>query len=1316
LGIKTSSLIDTGANGHTFIDSKFVKTIERFLDVKPVLLKSPCNVRGFDGKQATPITHYIELTLLIDGRKVLVPMLVVGLGGHDMILGRKWFVSTSVLIDCKNRRLIWPDDQPKTKGWDKILATTRKNLEPSKASPQHQKDADRRDKLMAMDESWRPQILKRKTLSSLHEPGLRRSTWKEDQAKQYGRMQAALEEISPFPKPGLRNPTTYQTKQRQERWRKPLIDICGISPAAFKANLKRAENTFFTTSLFEIERELGARKDPEPALSEQQQEETELQWLSRVLPEEFREFADVFSKEASNVLPPHRPYDHKIQIDGPKGPESLGYSPLRQQSTYELQEVKRFLEENLQRGFIEPSQSPFASPVLFVKKPNGALRFCVDYRKLNDLTRKDRYPLPLINETLARLAKAKVYTKLDIRQAFHRIRMDPASEELTTFRTRYGAYKCKVLWEGLTNGPATYQRYMNDVLFDYLDDFCTAYLDDILIYSEDPLEHDEHVRKVLQRLRDAGLQADIKKSEFKVTRTKYLGFIVSVEGIEVDPEKTAVVRNWQAPSTVKGVQGFLGFCNFYRRFITEYGRIARPLNTLTHKGTVYKWTAQCQEAFDKLKQAMLSAPILRYYDPGLPTIVETDASNGVVAGVLSQQDPQTDLWHPVAFFSKTMQPAELNYDIHDKEMLAIILSLGEWRAELEGLQDAPFLIYSDHRALEYFMTTKKLSARQARWAEYLSRYYFKLMYRAGKSNERADALSRKYEDTTAQDKVIAAHRTQILLPRNKIDGEVIRDLQLAPIDGFMSPAQEETTYDSIRLMDKLLSENRESPTLEELRAKAKNEKEDTWQLQDGLLLRYGKLYVPDSMLTPEMPLRTALIKEAHAQPMMGHPGRAKLRQLLQARYYWPNQGKDIDQYRDNCHTCRRAHVPRDKKPGLLHPLPVPDRPWQHVSVDFKKCPESKNKHNMVAIFVDRLGKRPITIPVRDTITAKELAPLFLTHVVRHVGIPETVVSDRGPQFISDFWNEFCKRIGTKLKLSTANHPQTDGQTEIVNQYFDQRLRPYVNYYQDDWDEWVSMVDYQQAALWHETTGQSPFLTEKGYEPRTSFDWETQVQSATPKEKLNREEAKAFVTRLHDSWQRAKDNMARSQERYAAQANKHRRPVDFGVGDKVWVTTKYWKNDRPSRKLANQMEGPYEILEQVGHSFRLKLPESMKIHPVFHAEKLRKDHGNPLPGQSNPEPPPLELQDGETEYEVQEVLAVKLLRGKLKYRVQWKGWDPDPDWYPASSLSNSPLVLQDFYTRNPERPGPPKNLQYWLECAREDAFPEPRGDDDKPLGK
>ena len=209
--------------------------------------------------------------------------------------------------------------------------------------------------------------------------------------------------------------------------------------------------------------------------------------------------------------------------------------------------------KNLHKGWIKPSQAPYSSPVLFVKKPNGSLRFCVNYRKLNQLTKKDRYPLPLIDETLARLNKAKVYTKLDIRQAFHRIRMAPDAEELTTFQTHYGSYKYRVLPFGLTNGPATYQRYINNVLFEYLDVFCTAYLDDILIYSEDPLEHETHVKLVLERLRAAGLQADIKKCEFSVTETKYLGFIVGVGGLKVDPEKVAIVRNWLPPRSIKGV-------------------------------------------------------------------------------------------------------------------------------------------------------------------------------------------------------------------------------------------------------------------------------------------------------------------------------------------------------------------------------------------------------------------------------------------------------------------------------------------------------------------------------------------------------------------------------------------------------------------------------------------------------------------------------------------------------------------------------------------------------------------------------------------
>jgi hypothetical protein len=291
--------------------------------------------------------------------------------------------------------------------------------------------------------------------------------------------------------------------------------------------------------------------------------------------------------------------------------------------------------DNLSKGFISKSQAPFAAPILFARKANGGLRFCVDYQKLNAITQKDRYPIPLLEETLARISGARIFTKLDIRQAFHRVRIDPALEDLTTFRTRYGCYKYKVVPFGLTNGPATFQRYINDILFNYLDNFCTTYLDDILIYSNNELEHKEHVQRVIKRLQKAGLQANIKKSEFDVKRTKYLGFIISTDGIETDPEKTSMIDQWEPPQTVKGVQSFLGFCNFYRRFIKDYGRVARPLNRLTRQNQPFIFNTLCEQAFKELKRRLVSAPLLCHFDSSLPTRLETDASNGVVASVLS---------------------------------------------------------------------------------------------------------------------------------------------------------------------------------------------------------------------------------------------------------------------------------------------------------------------------------------------------------------------------------------------------------------------------------------------------------------------------------------------------------------------------------------------------------------------------------------------------------------------------------------------------------------------------------------------------------
>jgi transposase InsO family protein len=1136
---------------------------------------------------------------------------------------------------------------------------------------------------------------------------LARHTYEIDQRDRLKRMKAELEDsLGTIPSTQKPRTVTIEDGPLDSLPNTPL-PICEISAAAFQLSTRRKDYEVFTTSLYEIDRLIedttsqeassnsleaeelaGITQDLAHAENRTHQPPLEKDKFAR-LPVLYQEYRDVASKAESDKLPPHRPYDHQIELEKDASIADLKFHPLYRMSAEELEVVKKYLVDNLDKGFIEPSQAPFAAPVLFVKKPDGSLRFCIDYRKLNHITKKDRYPLPLIDETLARIGRAKLFTKLDIRQAFHRIRIDPNSEELTTFRTRFGAYKCKVLPFGLTNGPATYQRYMNDVLFDYLDDFCTAYLDDILIYSDNELEHEHHVKKVLERLRGAGLQIDLKKCEFHVTRTKYLGFIISTDGIEVDPDKISIVKNWTSPSTVKGIQSFLGFCNFYRRFIRDYGIIAKPLVNLTRTGIKYVWTQACQDAFQKLKSMLTSAPILQHYSEELDTRIETDASDGVVAGVLSQK--HGDQWLPVAFFSKTMNPAECNYQIHDKEMLAIVRSLEEWRPELQRRQDR-FQIYTDHKSLEYFMSTKQLTARQARWAEALSEYYFIITYRPGKDNVQADALTRRNDEVASQDQLKKEARQQILLTADKLDPRIVQQLEDMSVN-VLAPLGTSTSQpflDTITVVDQVLQANRQEPSLEALRVQAA-QSDRNLTLHNGILLYQGKVIVPDINY-----LRTHLIREIHDQISTAHPGRDKTYRLLRDRYYWKGMLVDVDRYVRNCHPCRRASSPRDKTPGLLQPLPVPDRPWQQISMDFVSFNKDKHGYDNVLVVMDRLSKESISIPCHKTTTAEEMASLFIYHIWRYFGPPDSIVSDRGPQFISTFWTEFCRLLGIKLKLSTAHHPQTDGQTEIMNQYLEQRLRPFVSYYQDNWSELLPMMDYAQLTLPHSSIGMSPFEVRNGFKARTSFDWIEPTDPARDTE-LSTERARQRIRLVQDSWKLARDMMARSQAKMIKSANSHRRTVDFDVDDYVWLNTKYWNTVRPSLKLDNKNSGPFKITAKEGNSFRLQLPASMKIHPVISPDKLRKSADDPLPGQVNGPMDPVEIA-GDIEYEVEEVLAVKKQWNRLKYRVKWKGYEEeDLEWYSPSDLKGAPHKLKTFHLNHPSLPGPPARLEEWIKA-------------------
>lgn len=394
-------------------------------------------------------------------------------------------------------------------------------------------------------------------------------------------------------------------------------------------------------------------------------------------------------------------------------------------------------------GKIRPSKSPAGAPILFVKKKDGSLRLCVDYRGLNRVTIKNRYTLPLGEELRDRISGAKIFSKIDLKEGYNLVRIKQGDEWKTAFRTRYGHYEYLVMPFGLTNAPATFQALINDILREFLDQGVVAYLDDILIYSTDEAEHEELVNKVLDKLIENNLVANPKKSFFHQKVIDFLGFVLSEKGVAMSTDKVEEVLKWESPRTVRDVQVFMGFANFYRRFIRNYSGVCSPItNCLRSDAKNFSWTSAAEAAFLKLKILFTTAPILVHFSPDRQTIVETDASDFALGAVLSQiVDGKL---HPVAFYSRKLNPAKLNYDVWDKEMLGIVAAFKEWRRYLEGPKYT-VLLYTDHQNLQYFTTTKVLNRRQARWAEVLAEFNFKIIYRPGSKNGKADALSRRPE-------------------------------------------------------------------------------------------------------------------------------------------------------------------------------------------------------------------------------------------------------------------------------------------------------------------------------------------------------------------------------------------------------------------------------------------------------------------------------------------------------------------------------------------------------------------------------------------
>jgi RNase H-like domain found in reverse transcriptase/Reverse transcriptase (RNA-dependent DNA polymerase)/Integrase zinc binding domain/Chromo (CHRromatin Organisation MOdifier) domain len=921
--------------------------------------------------------------------------------------------------------------------------------------------------------------------------------------------------------------------------------------------------------------------------------------------------------------------------------------------------------------------------------------------------------LPLIHETLQNIGRAKWFTKLDVTAAFHKIRIAKGDEWKTAFHTRYGLYEWLVTPFGLANAPSTFQRYINWALRDFLDDFCSAYIDDILIFTDGSrTEHQTHVRKVMTRLRDAGLQLDIDKCEFEVKQTKYLGFIIDTEtGVQMDPDKVKAILDWEAPTSATAVRSFLGFANFYRTFIRNYSDLMLPLVQLTHKDTRFQWTKDCQVTFDKAKKMFTTAPNLVRFDYDRETILETDSSGWCIGGVLMQYD-DNGLLRPCAFFSKKNAPAECNYEIYDKEMLAIVRSLEEWDAELRSLEH--FQIRTDHKNLEYFMTVRKLTERQMRWSLVLSRYNFTITYIPGKENERADALSRREQDMPRGEDDRTDHRTIQLLKPSTLEG--LKGIRVSPVltrgramqERFPEPGSGNQEH-AVRIAHDEQSIEPEPEDEEPTEPEAKTTPDDQSPLEtlweaaaiadesyqdaldavrkgrrtfpttlklkvsiaecslstQGKLMFRGRLWVPD-----DEPLRTKMIQEIHDSRACGHPGRDSTSQIVGRKYFWPRMSQDIRKFIRNCDACGRNKTWKDKRQGFLKPLPIPDHVWKEISIDFiTRLPESNGCTNLVAV-TDRLSKGVI-LEGLPNIEAKTLADWFVRHFYRHHFLPNAIVSDRGTQFVGLLWKTICQKLGIVRRLSTAFHPETDGSTERMNSTLETYLRTYVDLAQDDWCENLPSAELAINGRDAAATGVSPFFLTHGWHMEPLDLYVERANTAVRQSPIA--QAETILRKLHDAREWAQSAMATAQQVMEEVTNRHRQQApSFKVNDKVWLKLDNIRTTRPTKKL-DAKNAKYTVTKCIGsHSYQLDTPPG--VHNVFHSDLLRLASSDPLPSQvqDDSQPPPV-LVGNDEEYEVERILDEKLVRRgrgvQQKLLVKWKDY-AQPTWEPRSEFENT----------------------------------------------
>ncbi len=794
----------------------------------------------------------------------------------------------------------------------------------------------------------------------------------------------------------------------------------------------------------------------------------------------------------------------------------------------DIDDVRRHLQELLAAGIIKESRSPYASPIVIVRKKNGRVRMCIDYRTLNSRTIPDQYTMPRIDDALDCLTGSKWFSVLDLRSGYYQIAMSEKDKEKTAFICPLGFYQFERMPQGVTGAPATFQRLMEATVGDMNLLQCLVYLDDLIVFGKTLEEHEERLLKVLDRLEESGLKISLEKCQFCQAQVKYVGHIVSAEGIATDPEKVRAVLNWKKPTNLKSLRSFLGFCGYYRRFIANYSSIVRPLTELTKgyppsqkKGKTgalekhhyfresdsfgSRWDQDCDESFTKIIHCLTNAPVLAFSDPSKPYILHVDASLDGLGAVLNQEYPEG--FRPVAFASRKLSRSERNYPIHQLEFLALKWAIVDKFHDY--LYGAKFTVRTDNNPLTYVLTTAKLNATGHRWLAALTTYDFNVQYKPGKSNIDADLLSRNAQDFQEEWEDISpsgvkAFCHQVGVAESDVSTRFIDQLG-APPDAIpdvfsftshleMGPLEQLSQKD---LIEAQKSDPAIGPVLKVMETGTPISDLKTKDPEVSVLQRESpKIQIKDGLLYRAVQRANKrvcqLILPAKYRPMVlramhddiGHFGAERTMALIKDRFYWPRMAFEITQYVKTCGRC----VARKTLPQRVAPLQhiTSKGPLDLVCIDFLSIePDAKGISN-VLVVTDHFTRYAQAFTTKDQ-KALTVAKVLFEKFFVHYGLPARIHSDQGRDFESRMIKELLGMLGVRKSRTTPYHPQGDAQPERFNRTLLSMLGTLDPEKKSRWSQYISQLVHAYNCTQNDATGFSPYVLMFGREARLPID-------------------------------------------------------------------------------------------------------------------------------------------------------------------------------------------------------------------------------------